>query len=348
MVRSPPSAKRSCPPVPFKPEALLSTQQMARRLRTKLRQARVTIEREIGHSLTAVVSQADQHLGNPHNIVSSPLLHSAHATFRHSPWHHTHEHMALLRSGLGTRAHSYSQGDFCILYKESSAEDANTLNGVAAEAKCSSSTALHRHQSALSAATVVHSDARSHGTGPIKNPLDIPSSPPGIPLTPQMHPQDSENEIAQTILMLATPPAAHAPSLSESPCQRPLRSSIQANANKTNRRLSFSRCIHSPPRKRTRKPTESDKSKDAERVDSGKSAVLDSHPADSPQHRYPLQTPNAFATPNLSQVAALSSHHSSATGVSRTKHRLSNAPVAASTAVASSTASRTPEAQKRI
>ncbi|KAJ2662843.1 hypothetical protein IW148_002757 [Coemansia sp. RSA 1199] len=221
--QSPPN-NRSRPPMPLNPETLLSPHQMANRLRTRLRRARTAIERDLGHSLTSIV----------------PLPTSDH-------------HRQL----LGTRAHSYSHGDFPALL------DANGGPGARAAV-------LQRHHSAAPHLTA-HSGARQ----PAQHPLDLPSSPPMLPSTPQLQPQDTENEVAHTILMLATPPAARASSLSESPCQRPAR--IGALSAQPRRRLSFSRHLS------------------------------DDRPGGraSPYARPSVSPPTAFATPNLSQIAAL-------------------------------------------
>ncbi|KAJ2742865.1 hypothetical protein GGI20_004168 [Coemansia sp. BCRC 34301] len=90
--------------------------------------------------------------------------------------------------------------------------------------------------------------------------------------TPRMRPLDNDNEVAQTILMLATPPTARAPSL-PTMC--------------TGRRLSFSRCQAQRPPKRPRHG-------DAEE---------EAPPALAAQtHVQPL---TRFCTPNLSEIVAL-------------------------------------------
>ncbi|KAJ2138731.1 hypothetical protein GGH19_002239 [Coemansia sp. RSA 1807] len=219
---------RSRPPMPLNPETLLSPHQMANRLRTRLRRARTAIERDLGHSLTSIVS-----------LPTSPP---------------TFDHRQQL---LGSRAHSYSHGDFPVLL------DANGGSGA-------QSTALQRHHSAAP-----HLTAHSGAHQPTQHPLDLSSSPPMAPSTPQLHPHDTENEVARTILMLATPPAARASSLSESPCQRPARN--DALSARPRRRLSFSR-HHSDDRPGGRA---------------------------SPYARPSVSPRTAFATPNLSQIAAL-------------------------------------------
>ncbi|KAJ2802666.1 hypothetical protein H4R20_003196, partial [Coemansia guatemalensis] len=156
---------------------------MAKRLRTRLRQARVAIERDLGHSLTAIVPQSAA---------------ASRAPVRRS-------------SALDTRAHSYSLGDFPALASEPASPSGSSGGG----SSSTRATALQRHWSALPLSAARHSvqpqaQARSSA-------MPHPPRPAGLPRTPQLHPQDSENEIAHTILMLATPPAARAPSLSESP-----------------------------------------------------------------------------------------------------------------------------------
>ncbi|KAJ2452498.1 hypothetical protein EV183_002871 [Coemansia sp. RSA 2336] len=174
------------PPIPHYSETQLSPYQMASKLRFRLRRARMTIERDLGHSLTTIAP--------------------APARSR--------------RSLAATRAHSYSQGDFPL--------SASRPVGPSCRAGAA---ALLRHQSAASSVAAASSAARA--------PLGLPSSPPVLPSTPLLQPQDSENEIAHTILMLATPPAPRPPSLSESPCQRLSCSSTQDPHAR--RRLSFSR-----------------------------------------------------------------------------------------------------------
>ncbi|KAJ2313528.1 hypothetical protein H4R23_001173 [Coemansia sp. Cherry 401B] len=214
MVNSPPVLdKQRRPPVPLNPETLLSPHQMASRLRTRLRRARSEIERDLGHSLTAIVPQP----ASPRSRRRQPLA-------------------------LGMRAHSYSHGDF------------PSEPGPGAPP-------LQRRRSAAPSAPA----------------LDLPSSPPVLPATPQLQPQDSENEIARTILMLATPPAARAPSLSESPCQRSARTGN--SATQPRRRLSFSR------------------HRGSER--SGRRGSPYARPSETPP------PPTTFDTPNLSQIAAL-------------------------------------------
>ncbi|KAJ2079540.1 hypothetical protein H4R24_003709 [Coemansia sp. RSA 988] len=241
-----PTRKQGGPPERPKAASQLSLQQMAKRLHTRLRQARVAIERDLGHSLTAIVPQ-------PAAVTRAPARRS---------------------SALGGRAHSYSLGDFPTLASEPASPGGRS--GTRA-------TALQRHWSALPLSAARHSVQPQTQAQPIA----IPRLPrlPGSPRTPQLQPQDSENEIAHTILMLSTPPAARAASLSESPCQRPLRIGGQGTAK--SRRLSFSRCNSSAerPAKRLRgtEPVQSE----------GMHMCLD--------------------TPNLSQVAALSSRPTAAT-----------------------------------
>ncbi|KAJ2712768.1 hypothetical protein H4R19_002586 [Coemansia spiralis] len=143
---------------------------MASRLRVRLRQARAAVERDLGCSLAVVVPRTDAR-GPPY---------------------------------LGTRAHSFSYGDYAM-------PDGR-------------STVMQRHRSALSHAA---------GSGAAPPPQSLPDLPP-----------DSESEVARTILMLATPPAARALSPLTSPCLGPLHHGI-------GRRLSFSQCLDGdrPPKR---------------------------------------------------------------------------------------------------
>ncbi|KAJ1665896.1 hypothetical protein IW140_002822 [Coemansia sp. RSA 1813] len=248
---SSPARHRGRPPAQSSSGRPLSPQQMARRLRTRLRLARAAIEREIGHSMTAIV---------PHTTHGSPRPNIALEPY--SPLHRRHRSgISLLRS-LTTRAHSYSHGDFPALHAESSVDCPRPLNDMPALGN-SSTSRLHRHQSARPANTA-HSNAsavrsRQPGaTSTAMHPLDIPSSPPDALRTPKMLPLDYENEAAHTILMLATPPAARAPSLSESPCNRTaVLHCDRSTTQNPNRRLSFTKCApsHSPNRlRRARQP----------------------------------------------------------------------------------------------
>ncbi|KAJ1730041.1 hypothetical protein LPJ61_003231, partial [Coemansia biformis] len=92
---------------------------------------------------------------------------------------------------LGARAHSYSHGDFFTW-----TGDGGDSGGL-----------LQRHRSALP-------HCAEHRTVLPCSELGVPLSVLALPHTPPLLPLDSENDIAHTILMLATPPAAHAPSLS--------------------------------------------------------------------------------------------------------------------------------------
>ncbi|KAI8322438.1 hypothetical protein GQ54DRAFT_147416 [Martensiomyces pterosporus] len=262
-----PNQQLKRPPVPLDPSALLSPQQMAMRLRTRLRKARVAIERDIGHSLSAIVPPADP---KSHSTPSSPAVHFG---TLHSPLRHHSGHQPQMLSG---RASSYSGEELSALV--STAAMANgTLASEAVALNGSMPMALRRQRSALPAtflqSTLPPSEATTH-----QHPLDIPSSPPVVaPSTPQV--DSSEDEIAHTILMLATPPAARPPSLSESPCQRPMR--VHEAGAGTSRRLSFSRCLEEQPAKRPRQ-------------------------ADvRAQRAASAQEPVQFSTPNLSQIAAL-------------------------------------------
>ncbi|KAI9473160.1 hypothetical protein LPJ78_003604 [Coemansia sp. RSA 989] len=222
MANTPPPSKRSSssgpqnlPPIPHHSETLLSPYQMASKLRFRLRRARMSIERDLGHSLTTISPARSR------------------------------------RSLAATRAHSYSQGDF--------PSSANRPVGPSRRARAA---ALLRHQSAAPSVAAASSAPRA--------PLELlPSSPPVLPRTPLLQPQDSEKEIAHTILMLATPPAPRPSSLSESPCQRSSCSRIQDPHAR--RRLSFSRC-----------------------AGNGYSRIREQTAVSS------------FDTPNLSQIAALS------------------------------------------
>ncbi|KAJ2611721.1 hypothetical protein H4S08_003023 [Coemansia sp. RSA 1365] len=236
-----PKEKHSDLPEQTRTVSQLSPQQMAKRLRTRLRQARVAIERDLGHSLTAIVPQSTT---------------ASRAPTRGS-------------SALGTRAHSYSLGDFPALAGEPASPS---------DSGFTRATALQRHWSALPLSAARHNVQTQTKARVTAMPRQL--MPPGSPHTPQLQPQDSENEIAHTILMLATPPAARAPSLSESPCHRPLR--IGGQGTTKSRRLSFSRCNSSVerPDKRMR----------------GK---------EQPQS---AGVGGDLGTPNLSQVAALSPH----------------------------------------
>ncbi|KAJ2552722.1 hypothetical protein EV175_003205 [Coemansia sp. RSA 1933] len=219
MTRLPPHSRHRGRPV--------SPHTMAKRLRTRLRLARVAIEREIGHPIATVV---------PHASQQSPQRNAA----------------PLLRS-LAARAHSYSHGDFPALYRDP-----------APALESASSSSLLRYQSALPAATAQSASAlrsRQPGTAPTAMlPLDIPSSPPDAPRTPRMRPLDYESEAAHTILMLATPPAARAPPpLSVSPCrQASIRRYHSPTTQLPNRRLSFTKCappLDSPRRSRQSEQT---------------------------------------------------------------------------------------------
>ncbi|KAJ1903927.1 hypothetical protein LPJ81_002800 [Coemansia sp. IMI 209127] len=218
----------------------ISPQQMASRLRTRLRMARATIERELGHPMTAIAPQA------AHGSPRQSLL--------YSPLHRRRRNGVSLLRGLTARAHSYSHGDFPALHRDPTSGCPRLLDNAPALGSSSASTLL-RHQSAQSPATAHSASAmrsRRLGTTPTTvRPLDIPSSPPDDALhTPQMLPLDYENEAAHTILMLATPPAVRAPPISASP---------PCTVQKPNRRLSFSKCAPSlsPSSRPTRtRPTE--------------------------------------------------------------------------------------------
>ncbi|KAJ2398689.1 hypothetical protein GGI23_003093 [Coemansia sp. RSA 2559] len=218
----------------------ISPQQMASRLRTRLRMARATIERELGHPMTTFAPQAAH---------GSPLQ------SRYSPLHRRHRNGVSILRGLTARAHSYSHGDFPALHRRDLASGYSRLSDNAPVLGSSSTSTLLRHQSALSPATAHSASAMRScrpGTTPTAVfPLEIPSSPPDDVLhTPQMLPLDYENEAAHTILMLATPPAVRAPPISASP---------PCTVQKPNRRLSFSKCAPSlsPSSRPTRaRPTE--------------------------------------------------------------------------------------------
>ncbi|KAJ2461073.1 hypothetical protein GGF42_000422 [Coemansia sp. RSA 2424] len=162
---------------------------------------------------------------------------------------------------LSARAHSYSHGDFASLHAEPARPtDASPLSSIAASARSASQRLAQA------------SPVRQHL-------LHTPSSP-------LVRPLDSENEVAQTILMLGTPPAARAPSLPISPSQQPTR--IGRPAVRTGRRLSFPRCQTERPRKRPR------------HGDAAEEAPL------ALAAQMHTQPPSRFLTPNLSDVAALS------------------------------------------
>ncbi|KAJ2823709.1 hypothetical protein FBU31_004198 [Coemansia sp. 'formosensis'] len=214
---------------------------MVKRLRTRLRQARVTVERDLGYSLTSIVN---------------PPLHLS-----------TRSHM------LSARAHSYLHGDFMPLHSASVSVGARALPSTAASSSLgtrSKPAVLQHYQSATDIAVAPQQQVLLH----------LPSSP-SVPRTPLTQPLDNDNDIARTILMLATPP-----SLLRSPCQQPTQ--IGRPAAHTSRRLSFSRCQAERPNKRSRLS------------DNGESSL---HPAAQVQEQV-LAT--GSLSPNLSRIAALS------------------------------------------
>ncbi|KAJ2026117.1 hypothetical protein IWW57_003144 [Coemansia sp. S610] len=193
--------------------------QMANRLRTRLRQARAIVERNLGHSLTAIVPTSER----PGHV----LLHSTPRALRQS---------ARSRM-LSARAHSYSYGDFMPLL---SATTSSSLGS-----RRSRPALIQRYQSAANTTTLLAQSAARQQQQQLRL-----SSSPSVPRTPLMQPLDSDNEVARTILMLATPPAARAPSLPESP-RLPL-TRVGRPAKCPTRRLSFSLCQAEPSSKRPR------------------------------------------------------------------------------------------------
>ncbi|KAJ2745792.1 hypothetical protein GGI19_006471 [Coemansia pectinata] len=250
---------------------------MTKRLRTRLRQARVTVERDLGHSLTAIAPPPEQ--------LCHALFHNMSRPLHESAWSRM----------LSTRAHSYSHGDFMALHSETASVGVPSLLSTAANSRlCSRSrpAVVQRYQSAVNIdATPQHSTAqRLARASPVQQQqvlLHLPSSP-SVPRTPLMQPLDSDNEVARTILMLATPPAARAPSLPGSSCQQPTR--IGRPAARTGRRLSFSRCQAERPPKRSRYSDNEESPPDP--------AAQTQDQASATNH----------LTPNLSRIAALSQH----------------------------------------
>ncbi|KAJ2489504.1 hypothetical protein GGI11_009260 [Coemansia sp. RSA 2049] len=194
-----------------------SPHQMAARLRTRLRLARAAVEREIGHSMAAVVSHTSDDAPS-----AVPCRAPLSQRQKHAPVLCLRQHRCQL-SGPTPRKGSAS-GRPRLLDNVSALEGSNRLSASAATATSkATATPISMYTS-----TAVH-------------PLDIPSSPPDALRTPTMRPLDYESEAAHTILMLATPPAARAPSPSASPmllCRR-------SRPRNPNRRLSFTECMPS-------------------------------------------------------------------------------------------------------
>ncbi|KAJ2242888.1 hypothetical protein GGI13_006797 [Coemansia sp. RSA 455] len=255
---------------------------MAKRLRTRLRQARVTVERDLGHSLTAIAPPPEQPCHAFVRSTSRPLHESARSRM------------------LSTRAHSYSHGDFLSPHSEPVSVGAPSLLSTAANSRLCSRrrpAVFQRYQSAVNmAATPQHSTAqRLARASPVQQQqvlLHLPSSP-SVPCTPLMQPLDSDNEVARTILMLATPPAARAPSLPGSSCQQPTRTGRPAG--RIGRRLSFSRCQAERPLKRSRHSGNEESPLDpATQTQEQASTITTTTTTTSP------------LTPNLSRIAAMS------------------------------------------
>ncbi|KAJ2659990.1 hypothetical protein IWW48_003153 [Coemansia sp. RSA 1200] len=195
-----------------------SPHQMAARLRTRLRLARAAVEREIGHSMAAVVSHTSED-------VSSVVPRRAPPSQRqkHAPVLCLRQYRCQL-SGSTPRKGSAS-GRSRLLNSVSALEGSNRFSASTSTATATSTS--------MYTSTAVH-------------PLDIPSSPPDALRTPTMRPLDYESEAAHTILMLATPPAARAPSPSASPCHRtPVLLCRRSRPRNPNRRLSFTECMPS-------------------------------------------------------------------------------------------------------
>ncbi|KAJ2786173.1 hypothetical protein H4R18_000020 [Coemansia javaensis] len=173
-----PSEQPSGRPIERRPgaRALPSPQQMAARLRVRLRKARTAVERDLGHSLLAIAPQKQQQQRRRRQQQQQAA----------QAW----------PVGLGARTQSCPHGDFSALVGAATAT-------------------LQRHQSG-------QEDAPS----PLPPPLLLLDAN-----SEDISDVDSDSEIAHTILMLATPPAARGPSLGVSPAQC------------SGRRLSFSHCL---------------------------------------------------------------------------------------------------------
>ncbi|KAJ2219135.1 hypothetical protein IWW45_009389 [Coemansia sp. RSA 485] len=184
---------------------------MAKRLRARLMQARAAVERDIGHSLAVAVPCPDPD-GRPERSVDSD-------------GHRFPQTHGQTRA-LDARAHSYPHKDRSPLRARA------LLRGSAAPTR----------RAARNPALVKAASSRDY--------LDLPSSPPIARTPPRRHgsdddDNDNDNEIAHTILMLATPPALHSQLLFE-PNSRHRPHPPDTTPTPGNRRLSFSRCVKEP------------------------------------------------------------------------------------------------------
>ncbi|KAJ2699596.1 hypothetical protein FB645_005279 [Coemansia sp. IMI 203386] len=181
---------------------------MAKRLRARLMQARAAVERDIGHSLAVAVPCPDPE-GRPERSVGSD-------------GHRFPQTHGQTRA-LDAHAHSYPHKDRSPLRARA------LLRGSAAPTR----------RAARNPALVKAASSRDY--------LDLPSSPPIARTPPRRHgsDDDNDNEIAHTILLLATPPALHSQFLFE-PNSRHRPHPLDTTPTPGNRRLSFSRCVKEP------------------------------------------------------------------------------------------------------
>ncbi|KAJ1647106.1 hypothetical protein LPJ64_001501 [Coemansia asiatica] len=216
---------------------------MAKRLRARLMQARAEIEKDIGHSLAIAMPCPDREIriDRPHSSPSSPTPRPARRGLAKRPLARGLRFPQTQPHALGVCAHSRP-------HKDHSLPRASSLShGSPAHIR----SPAHR-------LTLAKKDAsRSY--------MDLPSSPP-IARTPpkrdinrngkidakfSCHSRDSDNEsdndneIAHTILMLATPPAPRSHVFFEPDSSHRL-DLLDTTPTPSNRRLSFSRCIRKP------------------------------------------------------------------------------------------------------
>ncbi|KAJ2719346.1 hypothetical protein GGI07_005258 [Coemansia sp. Benny D115] len=229
-------------PLPRTPGTLLTPHKLALRLRTRLMQARALIERDLGRSLTSIVPQDIDNTDEQSRLSGAAEYSSSWPTavFDRKPFQ---QRRGARPRPMTMRAHSYSQGDYPALNgTDERIQRARDNNGDAA---------TPRNQ-------VTRRRARAAAWRP---PRDASPTPPLASMllrTPEMRPQGAEggsnsndNEAAQMMLMLSTPPAARARLGSMSPLQqRALRSN--GSRARSGRRLSFSQCAAERPGKRMR------------------------------------------------------------------------------------------------
>ncbi|KAI7828452.1 hypothetical protein BX661DRAFT_182132, partial [Kickxella alabastrina] len=225
-----------------------SSYQIVQRMRARLRQARAAIERDIGCSLSAIIPNANhqlQHAKARDRTFLLPLVH-AESLEMHCP-------RRMFRSRLMSgRSHSYSQGSHSGMYSEALLGD-DTTRGHSSTLQQGSAVDLPTVPEQNRVCELYHSVNST-----AQHQLVTPLSPQLLPRTSPTQSRDSkddegsdsDNEVARTILMLATPPAIRALALSKSPYQRPIQ--MESHPAPPNRRLSFSRCIDANPAKRLR------------------------------------------------------------------------------------------------